>query len=117
MDFILLLTFLAAFEGFVFLLQVLDPDSPALGHHNPARLLVQEARRLGIKVSPEELNQAISDIKTDYPGEEFGEKLGLKGMSLEATLAAVFNPVCLARAYFSSLKRNTTPLFITKKNP
>ncbi len=47
------------------------------------KILVQEARRLGIKVSPEELNQAIFDIKTDYPGEGFGEKLGLKGMTLE----------------------------------
>ncbi len=46
-------------------------------------ILVQEARRLGIKVSPEELNQAISEIKMDYPGEGFGEKLGLKGITLE----------------------------------
>jgi len=47
------------------------------------KILVQEARRLGIKVSPEELNQAIFDIKTDYPGEGFGEKLGLQGLTLE----------------------------------
>jgi peptidyl-prolyl cis-trans isomerase C len=47
------------------------------------KILVQEARRLGIKVSPEELKQAISEIKMDYPGEGFGEKLGLKGMTLE----------------------------------
>ena len=47
------------------------------------KILVQEARRLGIKVSQEELNQAISEIKKDYPGEGFGEKLGLKGMTLE----------------------------------
>jgi peptidyl-prolyl cis-trans isomerase C len=47
------------------------------------KILVQEARRLGIKISQEELNQAISEIKMDYPGEEFGEKLGLKGMTLE----------------------------------
>src|SRR4030042_63807 len=47
------------------------------------KILVQEARRLGIKVSQEELNQAISEIKMDYPGEGFGEKLGLKGMTLE----------------------------------
>jgi peptidyl-prolyl cis-trans isomerase C len=47
------------------------------------KILVQEARRLGIKVSQEELNRAISEIKMDYPGEGFGEKLGLKGMSLE----------------------------------
>ena len=47
------------------------------------KILVQEAKRLGIKVSLEELNQAISDIKKDYPGEGFGEKLGLKGITLE----------------------------------
>jgi parvulin-like peptidyl-prolyl isomerase len=47
------------------------------------KILVQEARRLGIKVSPEELNQAIFEIKMDYPGEGFGEKLGLKGITLE----------------------------------
>ncbi len=47
------------------------------------KVLVQEARRLGMKVSQEELNQAILEIKTDYPGEGFGEKLGLKGMTLE----------------------------------
>ena len=47
------------------------------------KILVQEARRLGIKISSEELNQAIGEIKMDYPGEGFGEKLGLKGMTLE----------------------------------
>jgi parvulin-like peptidyl-prolyl isomerase len=47
------------------------------------KILVQEARRLGIKVSPEEVNQAILEIRMDYPGEGFGEKLGLKGMTLE----------------------------------
>jgi peptidyl-prolyl cis-trans isomerase C len=47
------------------------------------KILVQEARRAGIKVSPEELNQAILEVKSDYPGEGFGEKLGLKGMTLE----------------------------------
>ena len=47
------------------------------------KILVQEARRLGIKVSQEELNQAIFEIKKDYPGEGFGEKLGLKGTTLE----------------------------------
>jgi parvulin-like peptidyl-prolyl isomerase len=47
------------------------------------KILVQEARRSGIKVSPEELNQAISDVETDYPGKGFGEKLGLKGMTFE----------------------------------
>jgi parvulin-like peptidyl-prolyl isomerase len=47
------------------------------------KILVQEARRLGIRVSQEELNQAIFEIKMDYPGEGFGEKLNLKGMTLE----------------------------------
>jgi parvulin-like peptidyl-prolyl isomerase len=47
------------------------------------KILVQEARRAGIKISSEELNQAIGEIKMDYPGEGFGEKLGLKGMTLE----------------------------------
>jgi peptidyl-prolyl cis-trans isomerase C len=47
------------------------------------KILVQEARRLEMKVSQEELNQAILEIRKDYPGEGFGEKLGLKGMTLE----------------------------------
>ena len=47
------------------------------------KILVQEARRLGIQISPEELKQAIFEIETDYPGEGLGEKLGLKGMTLE----------------------------------
>jgi peptidyl-prolyl cis-trans isomerase C len=47
------------------------------------KILVQEARRLDMKVSQEELNQAILEIKMDYPGEGFGEKLNLKGISLE----------------------------------
>jgi parvulin-like peptidyl-prolyl isomerase len=47
------------------------------------KILVQEARRLGLKVSQEELNQALSEIEEDYPGEGFGEKLDLKGISLE----------------------------------
>jgi parvulin-like peptidyl-prolyl isomerase len=47
------------------------------------KILIQEARRSGITVSREELNQFISEIKKDYPGEEFGEKLNLKGISLD----------------------------------
>ncbi len=47
------------------------------------KILVQEGRRLGIKVSPEELKQAISEIETDYPADGFGEKLGLEGTTLE----------------------------------
>lgn len=47
------------------------------------KILVQEARRLGMKVSQEELNQAILEIEGDYPEEGFEEKLDLKGISLE----------------------------------
>jgi len=47
------------------------------------KILVQEARRLGIKVSLEELNQVIQEIKMDYPGEGLSDRLGLRGMSLE----------------------------------
>jgi len=47
------------------------------------KLLAQEARRSGIKISEEELTQAISEIKKDYPVNAFGERLGLRGMSLE----------------------------------
>ena len=47
------------------------------------KILVQEARRVGIKVSPEELNQAIFEIKKDYPERGFDERLGLKGTTLD----------------------------------
>ena len=48
------------------------------------KILAQEARRLGIKVSSDELNQAIAEIKKDYPPDKgFDELLGLKGMTLE----------------------------------
>ena len=47
------------------------------------KILAQEARQSGMKVTPEELNQAILEVKMDYPGEGFGEKLGLKGVTLE----------------------------------
>jgi len=47
------------------------------------KLLAQEARRVGIRVSPEELSQAILEIKRDYPDKGFDERLGLKGTSLE----------------------------------
>ena len=47
------------------------------------KILVQEARRSGLTVSREELNQTISEIKKDYPGEAFEEKLNLKGISLD----------------------------------
>jgi peptidyl-prolyl cis-trans isomerase C len=47
------------------------------------KILAQEARRLGIKVLPEELHQTILEIRKDYPGEGFDERLGLKGTTLE----------------------------------
>jgi peptidyl-prolyl cis-trans isomerase C len=47
------------------------------------KILAQEARQLRIKISEEELNQIIVEIRKDYPGEGFGEKLSLKGMTLD----------------------------------
>ena len=47
------------------------------------KILAQEARRLRIKVSPEELNQAIFEVRKDYPKGAFDERLGLKGTTLE----------------------------------
>ena len=47
------------------------------------KILAQEARRMGIQVSAEEVSQAILEIKKDYHGEGFGETLSLKGMNLE----------------------------------
>ena len=47
------------------------------------KILVQEARRQGIKVSSEELNEVIQEIKKDYPGEGLSDRLGLRGMSLD----------------------------------
>ncbi len=38
---------------------------------------------MGIRVSPEELNRAIFEIKKDYPDKVFDERLGLKGITLE----------------------------------
>ncbi|OGP62317.1 MAG: hypothetical protein A2170_15340 [Deltaproteobacteria bacterium RBG_13_53_10] len=68
--------------------EMTDPDlrdlkEACLNQVIERKILGQEARRLGIKVSEEELNQAIQEVKSDYPGEGFGEKLGLKGMTLE----------------------------------
>ena len=47
------------------------------------KLLAQEARRLGIKVSPEEVNLAILEMRKDYPGNGFDERLSLHGVTLE----------------------------------
>ena len=46
------------------------------------KILAQEARQSGIKISDEEVSQIIADIRKDYPGEGLGEKLSLKGMTL-----------------------------------
>lgn len=54
-----------------------------LDHVIERKILVQEARRLGIKISEKELNQALLEIRKDYPGEGFRERLGQKGVSLE----------------------------------
>ncbi len=67
------------------------------------KILVQEARRLGIKVSPEELNQAIADIETDYPEKGFGEKLGLKGVTLEEWKARLEERLLAEKAIRGSL--------------
>jgi peptidyl-prolyl cis-trans isomerase C len=47
------------------------------------KILVQEARRTGISFSPEELNQALVEIRKDYSEKDFGDRLGSKGMTLE----------------------------------
>jgi hypothetical protein len=47
------------------------------------KILAQEARRLGIRVSLGELDQVIAEINQDYPSGGFDERLGLKGTTLE----------------------------------
>lgn len=47
------------------------------------KILVQEAKRLGLVVSTEEINRALREIQLDYREEEFLEKLKLVGMSLD----------------------------------
>ncbi len=47
------------------------------------RLILQEAKRIGIEVSRGELDLAIEEIKKDYLEEELREKLLLKGINLE----------------------------------
>jgi hypothetical protein len=43
----------------------------------------QKASEEAMKVSQEELDQAISEIRKDYPGEGFGEKLDVRGTTLD----------------------------------
>jgi parvulin-like peptidyl-prolyl isomerase len=47
------------------------------------KLLAQEARRLGMKVSPEEVDLAILEMRKDYPGNGFDERLSLHGVTLQ----------------------------------
>ena len=55
-----------------------------LNHLIERKLLVQEARRSGISLPREELDQAVLEIRKDYPGRSFEERLGLRGITLEA---------------------------------
>lgn len=68
------------------------------------KILSKEARRLGIRVTPEELNQALLDIRKDYPAEGFGEALGSKGMSLEE-LKAYLEEKLLAEKMVRSMRQ------------
>lgn len=47
------------------------------------KILLQEARRLGISVSKEEIDMALREITIDYKEEDFFERLRLIGMSFE----------------------------------
>ncbi len=47
------------------------------------KILVQEARKLGLMVSKEEINRALQEIKLDYKEEEFLERLKLIGIGLD----------------------------------
>jgi peptidyl-prolyl cis-trans isomerase C len=55
-----------------------------LNHLIERKLLVQEARRSGISLLTEELDQAVLEIRKDYPGGSFEESLGLRGITLDA---------------------------------
>jgi peptidyl-prolyl cis-trans isomerase C len=54
-----------------------------LNHLIERKLLVQEARRSGINILREELDQAVQEIRKDYPGQGFEERLGLRGINLD----------------------------------
>ncbi len=58
-----------------------------LNHLIERKLLVQEARRSGISILREELDQAVSEIRKDYPGQGFDERLGLRGITLDVLRA------------------------------
>ncbi len=43
------------------------------------KILVEEARRTGIRVTPEELNQAMLDMRKDYSEKDYADRLTSKG--------------------------------------
>ncbi len=47
------------------------------------KLLAREARRSGMTVTSAELDQAILEMRNDYPGKGFTERLNLEGITLE----------------------------------
>jgi peptidyl-prolyl cis-trans isomerase C len=75
--------------------QVLDPEQESpeetrgglkqayLDQVIERKILVQEAHRTGVKISPEELNQALGEIRKDYSDGELDQRLGSRGMTLE----------------------------------
>ena len=67
------------------------------------KILAQEARRLGVNVSQEELNQTILEIRRDYPGEGFDERLGLKGTTLEEWKARLEEKLLVEKMIRSAL--------------
>lgn len=69
------------------------------------KILAREARRSGLRVSEEELTQALLEIKKDYPGEGFGEKLSLTGMSLEEWKARLEEKLLAEKVLGSSRPR------------
>jgi len=74
---------------------ILEPENPGPGRDLESlkrsyldqvverKILAQEARRLGVMISEMEMNQALLEIRKDYPGEGFGERLGQKGITIE----------------------------------
>jgi type 1 glutamine amidotransferase len=74
---------------------ILEPENPGPGRNLESlkrsyldqvverKILAQEARRLGVMISEVEMNQALLEIRKDYPGEGFGERLGQKGITNE----------------------------------
>jgi peptidyl-prolyl cis-trans isomerase C len=65
------------------------PKEACLNQMIERRLLMQEARKLGIRISKEELDHALQEIKKDYPEQRLDERLNLKGMTLDGLTARV----------------------------